>query len=631
LSKNNFANGFPVEHAPPANTDIFTIAARQYVTNTVHISGGHYATPYIVSTPNTEYILDGDISADGTAITIKASYVVINLNGHTITYNNVSAGNGIESGDYNFHDIAVTYGQIIQGAAMSTGATYGIGNNPVQFKTYIVQNAQVAGIYAKYGGQDVAGFQLGGDNHVVEYNTLEDVFGYGIVTDRHSGISSIHMWGGYANIRNNTIVNARQRGIEVGSNSNVYNNTIGIRSICTNSAGVEALEGYIKIYGNTITGRGEHPIGIIAGNSIVGAAHDIEVYNNIIDTQVTGAGLEYNGPSYPGPTTWIQADKAVGVRSTPGVINLSVHDNTITVHGDFNFQGVWSVDGSPVTMGAGARGLMLGLRYNGQSMKVYNNTVTALDKDGTGYVAGIAIDANIDNNTWYNYQPPAADFSPDLVVTGNTVTSNIYNVALGDDYGPSSGHPLILQNTFIKSGSYSTYATYGSGISGYYEGTARIIANSYQGGAAENSLDMHFENVSNNVPGSGGSYRNKSLIFGRFMLGTVKDASNSLVANTRIRTFNASGAAQTDATTDTNGSAQFMVYDYELGNAGGTTGKTTPTTVAYRPHTIDLYDLTTGRNIFTTAADASPVAWDSMTSRGTFILSGTGGSLTISN
>jgi hypothetical protein len=103
----NFAKAY-------TGNNLTTITARQYVTNTVHIAGGHLTTPYNTTADHTEYILDSDITADSTAINIRNSYVVINLNGYTITYSMKSPGYGITTPDYGTHDIGITYGQIIQ-------------------------------------------------------------------------------------------------------------------------------------------------------------------------------------------------------------------------------------------------------------------------------------------------------------------------------------------------------------------------------------------------------------------------------------------------------------------------------------------------------------------------------------
>ena len=87
------------------------------IKQTIHIPGGTLATPYQASTSNTHYILDSNITAAGSGITIVANYLWIDLNGHTITYAVSAQGEGINVNDYGHHDIAVTNGTIIQSTA----------------------------------------------------------------------------------------------------------------------------------------------------------------------------------------------------------------------------------------------------------------------------------------------------------------------------------------------------------------------------------------------------------------------------------------------------------------------------------------------------------------------------------
>jgi hypothetical protein len=87
------------------NCELTEVPTRAHVTKTVHIPAGHYATPYVANQANTEYILQGDMTADSTAITVSASYVVVNLNGYTITYNQTEPGEGLNIGVYNLNTL----------------------------------------------------------------------------------------------------------------------------------------------------------------------------------------------------------------------------------------------------------------------------------------------------------------------------------------------------------------------------------------------------------------------------------------------------------------------------------------------------------------------------------------------
>ena len=52
----------------------------------------HGQGPYILNQPSTRYVLMTDISASGTAIQITARDITLDLNGHTITYDQIGGG-----------------------------------------------------------------------------------------------------------------------------------------------------------------------------------------------------------------------------------------------------------------------------------------------------------------------------------------------------------------------------------------------------------------------------------------------------------------------------------------------------------------------------------------------------------
>jgi chitinase len=621
------------------------------ITNTVHIAGGNYATPYIASTPNTEYILDGDITADSTAITVTANYVVINLNGHTITYNQVSPGEGVNIGTWNRNNIAVVNGSVIQGAALSEGDQYGRGNNPVSgFSNGTMYGAdylQVANLYVRYGGRDVGGVIGAGDNGLFEENTIEDTYEFGTLKNRHVGVPALT---GTRNVikrfniyRNNTIKNSRHRGIDVGDDSETYGNHITTRAIATNANGIGTGTRNILVHHNTVIARGEHSIGIaFGGTSTPLLLSNIEIHSNYIDAKTTALGEEYGGTGNPDPAVVYGGNNAAGFRTTWGGNGINFHDNTIIVISDSDYLGTYSPTGAAARINTPARGLMVML-MEGETAIFQNNTITALDKDGTGDAKGIAV-------TGYGYEYGGNNSG--MVFRGNTVTSNLLNVALGDAYGAGPGWPLFIQNTFVKSGNHANYATIGSGLGGYYVGTGKFVSNTYQGGAAETSLKMNF----GNHPTATNAW--KSIMFGRLMTATVKNSSDvpqsgiSLTTHSQlgdsrsvtydvgtgkpylngVQTFTtptnsqlpvAGNTANTLVTTDANGQAQFIVYDYELNDIGTPHNSPTVNTVYYRPHTIEL------AGMFTTVADNAVTAWDYLTSSGTFTLTGAGGSITI--
>ncbi len=477
------------------------IPIRKNITKTIRIPAGSYVTPYIADQENTEYVLDGNISADTTAITIKANYVIINLNGYTVVYNQKAPGEGVNLGAWNKHHIAIVNGSILQGAAMSEGNQYGQGNNPVTTynsstgTNYSVDNLHIANLYVRYGGRDVGGIVCSGSNGVYEQNTIEDTYEFGTLKNRHQGIDALtgckNATSGGNIFRNNTVVRARHRGIAIKNNDRVYGNKISIRSIGTNSYGISGYAATnCTVHGNTIIARGEHPIGI---GFISAGTNNIFIYDNYIDAQTTAIGEEYAGsPSCFNPATPC-GNFAVGFRTTWGGNNIKFYNNEIQITTDSSYSGTYSVDGRAVKVNGKGRGLMVGISA-GETATFSNNIISVLDKDGTGLAYGMACTYN---------------FSDGLFFIGNKVTSNIANMVLGDEYGACEGFPLVKGNTFVRYGNSAKYTTLSNQLGGYANTTGRIVDNIYQDGA---SLDAINFNPSGN-PGT------VSVYFGTFQDG----------------------------------------------------------------------------------------------------------------
>lgn len=453
------------------------------VTNSATIPGGTYTSPFVASQSNTKYTLQGNITASGTAISVTGSYVIIDLNGYTITYNQSSPGQGVVIGGWNVHHVSVRNGSIIQGAAKSEGDEYGNGNNPVgeysNSMHYTSDNMHVANLYVRYSGKDVGGIHGAGNNGLYEQNTIEDTYQFGTLKNRHSGIDALtgvqNLTGATGNVyRYNTIKNARQRGIYPGDSSTTYGNNISLRTISTNGYGVFGWAGKnYKIYSNTITARGEHPLGI----GFVGeGSNTAEIYDNYIDAKTTALGDEYGSAYSSNPSGTITGNYAVGFRTTWGGNNINFHDNEIVISTDSKYVGTYSPTGATAYIDAGGRGLMVATPA-GETATFANNKITVLDKDGTGRAYGIACTGNNESDKLY--------------FLNNTVTSNIANIVIADEYGYCNGYPLFAGNVLIKSGSTASYKTYINGLGGYYTGKARVVNSTYQNGASADSVNLN--------------------------------------------------------------------------------------------------------------------------------------------
>lgn len=440
----------------------------------VDIPGGYYSTPYQASQSNTEYKLQGDIIAAGTAITVTGSQVIINLNGHTITYNDTSPGEGINTGKWNLHHISVKNGSIIQGKAMSEGNIHGFGINPVStYNTKLSKNISaeyfhVANLFVRIGGKDIGGIVVSSDNALIEENTVEDTYQFGTLKNRHQGINAITASTGAAShgavIRNNTIVNCRHRGITTGSNAAVYGNHVTTRTIATNGYGIFGYAAKnVKAYGNTVISRGEHPIGI---GFVSNGTDDIEIYDNYLDSMTTALGSEYGSLKRPNPDATIDGNYAVGFRTTWGGKNINFHHNEIHVSTDSDCAGSYSPTGEKVRLNARGRGLMVGVGKD-EEARFSHNSIVVLDKDGTGTAYGISCVGNVSDRLYF---------------FGNRVTANVTNVGLGDSYSFCRGFPLFEGNTFIRADNFLSYRTISNHESGYFDAQARFVDNTFPEG-----------------------------------------------------------------------------------------------------------------------------------------------------
>jgi len=489
ITTNSYAAGGLGATCNPAtanwsNCSLAPVPFQASITKTINIPGGNYATPYIANSDNTEYILQGNINANGTAIVVTGNYVIINLNRHTINYNQTAVGEGVVTGAWNKHHISIRNGTIIQGAALSEGDVYGRGNNPVttynsaNSSQYSAKNLHVANLYVRFGGRDMGGIVCSGSEGLYEQNTIEDTYQFGTLKNRHQGNDALTGTKGSNSpgiiYRNNTIINARHRGINTAIGSEVYGNKISIRSIATNSYGILGYaKTNVKVYNNTITGRGEHPIGI----GFVSAGTDnIEIYNNDINVKTTAIGDEYAGsPACFNPATPC-GNYAVGFRTTWGGNHINFHHNKIYIDTDTSYDGTYSVTGASIKVNAKGRGLMVAINSE-ETATFANNTITVLDKDGSGHAFGMVC--------------TGGNASDQLFFLENIVTSNITNMVLSDKYGPCDSYPLIKGNTFIKANNYPIYKTISNQLSGYSTTTGRIIDNQYQNGASIDSINFN--------------------------------------------------------------------------------------------------------------------------------------------
>jgi hypothetical protein len=444
--------------------------------------------PYTLRQAGATYLVTRNFTANSTAINVAATNIILDLGGNTITYDDVAGwpdnftagyygliGNnhthGIRTGQG--YSVKVYNGIVKQGPGNSWGQT--MGAVPVYVRQAGV-NTEVAGITADYNGTDADGILVDGlfgsnsgisihHNIILDRGTL--------VSDRHAGALEGIGSGLTIPTHHNLLKRVRHRGINTGSNVNIYSNEIYVDSWATNSFGIVYYSSNslrpvtnVTIYGNKIFGTGYHPIGI--GNGFY--AHNITVSSNYIQMQGQ-APSDYRWPPGPGDPPG-QLHFINGIRYHQGPeSNILITNNTVIVKGKGVpeeiqwMRGIWTTPS----------GATLNISITNNRVKV-----EAQDQYTDGHaIAALGSDQSADPNLIMKY-------------INNTIISNIANVRFGDSYG-HGGRYQFFNTNFIKIGTDNRYKTIKMGWQGYGFNTSDHIFtdSTFSGGASYD--DVSFE------------------------------------------------------------------------------------------------------------------------------------------
>lgn len=403
--------------------------------------------PFRLDEPGKTYVLTKDIVAPGTAFSIVAPDITLDLNGHTVVYNDDSAITSEPGVQRDFGFVAT---QGVQGvrsgyATRGTGRLFngtlrqgkgngGYGSIPVLFR-----GQEIAGVTLQYHGSQVSGIQ----NQVqhVHHNVIEDAGSE--LSNRHQGVEAI---GGALQVNHNLIKRARQRGVNAVDGARVYRNEIYVDSCTTNSFGVmfyktkgaEAVE-------NRIFGRGYLMIGI---GTVSEGVSDIKVLRNFIHVQ-----------SHQPDHRWAEygaQSGAYGVRVTWGGNNIEYAENVIVSRGRDGgmVRGIWFCPGPKIQN--------VVFRRNRIKVEVENE---ASNRWGAIVISG--------ENT--------PESLPGLFEE-NTVWSNFCHVRLGEEYGAGI-NARFIRNTFIRTGNDPRYATIICGYGQFNNQGSVFLDTTFENGA----------------------------------------------------------------------------------------------------------------------------------------------------
>ena len=417
--------------------------------NVITIDVAHLTLPYNLEQAGATYVLSTDVVADSTAFSIMASNVVLDLNGHTVTYDNVAGAydptatsayfpnwmlngpHGVRRG-FGSYNSRIFNGTVLQGEG-------GAGNGANALCTW--EMAETAGVTVAYHGPQLTGPY--GDLGEFHHNVVIDLGT--VITDRHNGTTALQVSEDTPR-HHNLIKRARQRGIKVYDNDEVYRNEVYIDSWATNSFGIMSHHmSNASIHHNWVFGGGYHPIGIGTTGS---ASENNEVYENLIHMQATQPTLrsdEYGAMS-----------RVNAMRITWGGDNTRYHDNLMVVY---------------ARDGGSARGIWYSTSASIGGVVFEDNIIKAVVEDPSDGNGAVCINGYAPSN------------SLSVTITHNRIISNFCNVRLADDYGGGS-NALFIENTFVRIGDRADYRLIGIGYDWQTAVGHRFIDNEFEGGAS---------------------------------------------------------------------------------------------------------------------------------------------------
>jgi len=418
-------------------------------------SAPYWLTKGGTATAPAKYVLTEDLTVPNGGIIIAASYVDLDLGGHTITYDNAPNtvvneknnsrsdfmygvnGNtdfgtfGVRSGLWNFTHQNIFNGKIVQGANGGAGIN-GTGYNPI----YSIQSSymEIAGITVDYYGDNINGIDV--SSHLNIHNNIVYDRGTGIdLRDLQIRAITAYDSSDQTNVTAyNSVRRCRQVGITTGGEqkgNEVYGDSYSTNSFLISYASNSTTED------NKIFGLGYMPIGIGGGNMTNAVARDNFIYVNAYAPEQRFA--EY------GRTSGATGFRPQIYATASGSPNTSVlfkdnlfEDNVVVAK-------AWP--GS-----AYIRALWVGSDNGQAGMVVSDNTVKAetmtdeIDTTDGGYSFSCIEFQGWDQVT----SPPVVKF------TDNKLITNVTFIAFGSGYGIGN-NGAFYNTTFEKIDHNSSY------------------------------------------------------------------------------------------------------------------------------------------------------------------------------
>lgn len=542
-----------------------------------------------LSSANTTYVLQNDISSTGTCLTLSASGITVDLNGHKITYDTGASASvyGITASSLgtvkNTHITSSVAGGAVQQstscqinlATQSNSADGCSVANPIE-----VAFAEIDHLTVTYYGVDNSGIYIPSvsstkalihDNIVCPYHTKSVLTHYAI-----QGEIDVEHAQGQILVQNNQI-GVGCTGLAHGYGyAGIYlddpNTLSSTAEILNNqiSMAVPVRDGYAITIGCASSSNLPFEI---ANNTINQASGRGIVIEGWIDPSSAGCGL---GTIHDNTVTVKEAANEgytagdpIGIQTRFGAHDIQVYNNNVTVLGG---QGQCPVQFFSDT-GSDCGGIGIKLMSNttgGLNLTAYNNTVTTTTNNASFLAAGLYGDFTAD----------AASFFSNNTVSSNSITATTDPPGSGMGFDGCGHGWTFKNNTFIELTNPQGFFTYvpswycnPSQTGGTDTNNNVFLDNTYQGGAAADNIGV-----------SGGSNSFSYYVKWSYNV-TVQNASGQPLSGVTVAAVATGGGIETvSQVTDASGKAQLILTDHFVSG----TSTSSPTTVDYNPHTVTV-------------------------------------------
>ncbi len=540
-----------------------TFTTQDYGGNKIEVPGSLSGPVYVLNQDNANYVLTQDITTSGGAIQITGSGITFDLDGHTITYNNVH--DGTSSGNYGVDlrssNIKVFNGKIVQGAGNDRApAGSSVGHNPLYIAPNNIINTEIAGVYMQYSGMQVSGLvhgQNGGTNLHIHHNVLNDL-GTGIdgFTGRETMVKSIWL-PPYVipSIDHNLILRTRHTGISYnygrGGGGDIFSNEIYTDSYATNAFGIYFTGGANggRVYNNKFFATGYHAVSL----ALMGGTTNFDIHDNYIEMFATVPNCRWtyeSGPLYACPMTSMSGVRVMWAAPQ----NVDFYDNTIIMHGD-----------NSAGQNSHARALWLYFQPTPLGIDIHDNVLESYGSELSN-TCTLWIDGN---------EYPSGSGTAPVTIHDNIIASNTCHVALGEYYGTGQ-NSIFENNIFRKLDNEDYYYTMRVGY-GNHDSFGHIFRdNVFENGASPRIISWECHGEEGRVPRC--NYKVEWTLNVNFV-----DGSDNPISGASLQVQNALGSPVLSTTTS--GTTVSAVLEEFLRDFDGTNYYTETN---YAPYTVTV-------------------------------------------